>query len=206
LREEVLGRRGALDAPSRVRLSRSIVAGIVGLEAYRRSEVVLAYAGFGSEMRTDGFLRHVLDGGKTLVLPRVNREKGTLDLYEVGDPRRDLRPGAWGIREPLPEPGRRVSPDDLAFVLVPGVAFDPTGGRLGYGGGYYDKLLAGRDPARTVLVAGAFEVQMVEEVPLEAHDARVDAIFTERRCCPATGTRARSRVTTKGKGNPALSG
>lgn len=184
LREKILRKRGSLDAGYRLHLSRAIVARIVELEAYRRSGTVLAYASFGSEPRTDDFLRHTLDSGKTLVLPKTNREEGRLDLYEVRDPARDLRPGTWGIHEPRPDLCRRAVPEDIGFVLVPGVAFDPEGGRLGYGGGFYDRLLAALQAERPALVAAAFEVQMVKEVPLEEHDARVSAIITERRQYP----------------------
>jgi len=196
LREKILRKRGALDAGSRAAISRSIVARVVELETYRRSEVVMAYASFGSEPRTDDFLRHILDEGKTLVLPRVDRAKGLLDLYEVKDPARELRPGAWGIHEPQPDLCRRANPDDLDFVLFPGVAFDPQGGRLGYAGGYYDRLLACNDAESPVLVAGAFEAQMVEQVPLEAHDVRVGTIVTEKRYYySASQENMRSRLT-----------
>jgi 5-formyltetrahydrofolate cyclo-ligase len=66
-------------------------------------------------------------------------------------------------------------------VIVPGVAFDPRGGRLGYGGGYYDRLLADCWKSCPLLVAGAFEIQVVEEVPVEEHDALINLIITERK-------------------------
>ena len=168
-----------MDANRRSALSQVIVQEIIGLDAYDQSSTIMAYASFGSELQTDGFLRHVLAGGKTLVLPRVNRVKRRLDLYVVKDLDLDLEPGTWGIREPKPNRCAPVGSDVIAFVLVPGVAFDVRGRRLGYGGGFYDKLLAGPWSTRPSLVAGAFEAQIVEEIPLDTHDVVVDIVITE---------------------------
>lgn len=164
--------------------SRSIVEKVTALEAYRRAGVVMAYAGIGSEVGTDTFLRSVLRGGKTLVLPRVNRAAKALELYEVGDLARDLEPGVWGIPEPRPDPGAAVELVAVDFALVPGVAFDRRGGRLGHGAGFYDKLL-GSTERRPLLVAGAFEVQVVERIPVERHDVFLDFVATERSWYPS---------------------
>lgn len=179
LRKTILARRDAMDAGARDDLSLSIFEEILHLDCYRRSGVVLAYVGFGSELQTDAFVRRVLDDGKVLLLPRVNRDERRLELYEVKDPAKDLKAGTWGIREPNPERCLRAEADSIDFALVPGAAFDPRGARLGYGGGFYDKLLAGCSEPRPSLVAAAFEFQVVDEVPLEEHDVRVDLIVTE---------------------------
>lgn len=179
LRKTVLGRRDAMDAGIRTALSRAIVRDLFDLAAYRRSGTVMAYVGFGSELQTDEFVFHTLEQGKTLLLPRVNGRKRGLDIYEVRDPVRDLEVGTWGIREPRPDRCARVDPDIIDFVLVPGLAFDARGGRLGYGGGFYDRLLASILSSRTWLVAGAFESQRVERLPLDEHDVPMDVVVTE---------------------------
>jgi len=97
----------------------------------------------------------------------------------VQDLRHDVAPGVWGIREPVVE--RCIKEDALGtvgFILLPGVAFTREGGRLGYGGGFYDKLLA-RIPHRPALVAGAFALQVVQEIPLESTDRKVEWLVTE---------------------------
>ncbi len=180
LRQMVLARRDAVDAATRAALSQAILRKIAGLPAYREARAVLAYAGFGSELQTSGFLRHVLDEGKALLLPRVNRKEKLLEVYEVVDPERDLQAGTWGISEPAPERCSVADPLDADFVLVPGVAFDARGGRLGYGAGFYDRLISTGLPPRAWLVAGAFEAQMVEEVPMDDNDVPVDAVVTEK--------------------------
>ena len=179
LRQTILARRDAMDASTRDALSRAIFEEIVGLDCYRSSGVVLAYVGFGSELQTEAFVRRVLDDRKVLLLPRVNRGGRRLDLHEVKDPVQDLKAGTWGIREPNPDLCPRVEPESIGFGLVPGVAFDVRGARLGYGGGFYDKLLAGCSGPGPFLVAAAFGLQMVDEVPLEEHDVRMNLIVTE---------------------------
>ncbi len=188
LRVAVLSRREALPEGERASLSRRILAEILDLPSYGRSGVVLAYASFGSELTTDEFLRRVLEDGKVLLLPRVERDG--LGLYEVRDVARDLAPGTWGIREPRPDLCSVTDPGRTDFALIPGIAFDRTGRRLGYGGGFYDRLLAGGRPGRPLLVSGAFEVQMVDEVPVDPHDAPVDAVMTEKGIYPRNGRSA----------------
>ena len=178
LRRVVLLRRAALPEGERALLSGRIVATILGLPTYQNADVVLAYASFGTELQTDELLRRVLNDGKVLVLPRV--EGGGLGLYEVRDLAMDLAPGTWGIREPEPDRCPAVDRGGVGFALIPGLAFDRGGRRLGYGGGFYDRLLAGGLSDGTPLVSGAFEVQILDEVPTDPHDAPVDAVVTER--------------------------
>ena len=180
LRRRMLGRRDVMDTRTRAALSRARVRDIVETSVYRRSNTVMAYASFGSELQTDEFVRHVLDQGKILLLPKVNRQRELLEIYRVRDPVQDLRVGTWGIREPRPDRCTRVEPAIIDFVLVPGLAFDRRGGRLGYGGGFYDKLLADSLSPCAWLVAGAFESQMVEKVPVDEHDMPMDVVVTER--------------------------
>ncbi len=180
LRRAVLARREAIPAARRAEFSAAIFATIVGLEAFQRARTVLAYCSFGSEPATEPFLHAVLAGGQVLALPRVCRETRALAVHRVTDPPRELRPGVWGIREPDPAACAPVPLGAVDFVLVPGVAFDARGGRIGYGGGYYDRLLRGLAEG-VPLVAAAFEVQLVDEVPMEPHDRRIDRVVTERR-------------------------
>ncbi|MBL8527682.1 MAG: 5-formyltetrahydrofolate cyclo-ligase [Burkholderiales bacterium] len=169
-------RREALSPPVRAAFSRRITDTLIALPEYRRASVVLAYMSMGAEFETAAFVRRVLADGKTLVLPRVNREAKRLNLFVVGDLDRDLAPGVWEIREPVPDRCAAAVERDIEFALVPGLAFDERGGRLGYGGGFYDRLLAGLQAVR---VTAAFSVQVVEAVPMSEHDQYVDLIVTE---------------------------
>jgi 5-formyltetrahydrofolate cyclo-ligase len=114
--------------------------------------------------------------GARMALPRI--EGDGLVFYRVTEPARDLCMGQFGAREPFASDERRVLPSEAATVLVPGLGFDARGGRLGRGGGFYDRFLATPGlAARRIGVC--FACQLVERVPLEAHDARMDAIVTE---------------------------
>jgi 5-formyltetrahydrofolate cyclo-ligase len=180
LRQRVLARRDALAPERRASLSAAIFQAIRALPAFATARSVLGYSSFGSEPVTAPFLEAVLDGGKTLVLPRVDRASRRLALHRVTAPGAELRPGVWGILEPDPARCPPAALEAVDFVLVPGVVFDVEGGRIGYGAGYYDRLL-GECAAGTALVAAAFELQVVEAVPMAEHDRRVDRVVTEHR-------------------------
>jgi len=184
IRRRVLAARDALDRDTRIRLSAAIFAKIADLDAFRRAATVAAYSSFGSEPVTAPFLETVLALDKALVLPRIRRETRRLDLHRVRDLDSELEPGVWGIREPNPATCPPVPLRAIDFLLVPGVAFDIRGGRMGYGGGYYDRLMAECDHG-PALIAAAFEVQIVAEVPMGPGDRRVDRVITERCAYPA---------------------
>jgi 5-formyltetrahydrofolate cyclo-ligase len=182
----VLGRRDALAPAARRRLSADITARILSMPAWREAQTILAYSSFGSEFATSAFIGAVLESGRTLVLPRVNRESRRLDLFRVADPQRQLVAGSWGIAEPDPLVCAPVNPAAVHLVLAPGVAFDRRGARIGYGGGYYDRLFEacfalGRRPR---LLAPTFACQIVDAVPAEPHDVPVDHVVTEDGCFP----------------------
>ena len=178
LRQTILARRDAANVASRNSNSQTITQKLRALPAYRTANVVAAYASFGSEIDTSEFLAGILTEGKQLLLPRINHAQRILELRHVTDPRMDLVAGVWGIREPAKH-CPMVSVTRVEFMLVPGVAFTPSGARLGYGGGFYDRLLASLD-RRVVRIAAAFELQMVDQLPEGPHDERVDKVVTEK--------------------------
>jgi 5-formyltetrahydrofolate cyclo-ligase len=183
LRRSVLARRDALAPERRLSLSAAIFQTILALPAFASARQVLAYSSFGSEPATAPFLEAVLGAGKALVLPRIDRANRRLALHRVTDLATGLRPGVWGIREPDPARCPPVAVETVDFALVPGVVFDVEGGRIGYGAGYYDRLLAGC-AGGTALVAAAFQLQVVDAVPMAEHDRRVDLVVTEQRLYP----------------------
>lgn len=178
LRKSIIARRDALHEAKRRAMSAVITRKITGLCAYREAQSVLAYMNFGSEFDTGEFVINVLQAGKTLILPRLNAERSGLDLYRVTDLEIELEIGVWGIREPRSGCALIRDFDRIDFILVPGVAFSQDGGRLGYGGGFYDRLLVNKR-ANALALAAAFSAQMVEAVPLDANDIAVDLIVTE---------------------------
>jgi 5,10-methenyltetrahydrofolate synthetase len=178
LRQAILARRDVADVASRSRDSHTITQKLCALPAYRAANFVAAYASFGSELDTSEFIARILTDGKQLLLPRINRAQRALELRQVVDLGADLVAGVWGIREPA-ERCPILSLTSVEFILVPGVAFTPSGARLGYGGGFYDRLLASFD-RRVARIAAAFDLQMVDKLPEGPHDQRVDRVVTEK--------------------------
>lgn len=180
LRKTILAQREQLSAGIRAAHGAAITARLLQLPEYREANAVLGYMNFGSEFASELWVERALADGKRLALPKVNHHTNHLDLYWVGDPENQLAAGLWGIREPVVERcAKLAAPDEVEFALLPGVAFTRSGARLGYGGGYYDKLLAGM-AQRPALVAAAFALQVVESLPQETYDIKVDRIVTER--------------------------
>lgn len=178
IRKQVLARRDALDEAERNSLSECITARLLELNAYRKAGCVMAYVGFGSEFGTARFVAGTLSQGKTLVLPRVEPGNRALKLYAVQDPERQLEAGVWGIRQPRADQCVEVAASRVEFVLVPGVAFTRRCERLGYGGGFYDRFICSLAP-RPALVAAAFALQVLPELPISESDQRVDLVMTE---------------------------
>jgi len=135
---------------------------------------VVGYAAFGSEVSVDPSLRRLLQAGVTVCLPWV--EGDDLGISAVAD-LADLAPGWRGVREPPPATRRPLRPVRVDAFVVPGVAFDPSGNRLGYGGGHFDRLLA-RARRGAVVIGVALDEQVVARVPREPHDRPVDVVVT----------------------------
>lgn len=179
LRQRIIADREKLPTPERMHLSRAVIGSICNLPAYRQAKTVLGYLNFGAELAAEVWVQQALADGKQVLLPRANKASRHLDLYRVHDLRHDVAPGLWGIREPIIERCQRFDAiGDLDFILLPGVAFTREGARLGYGGGFYDKLLA-HLPHQPALVAGAFALQVAQEIPQEDTDRKVEWLVTE---------------------------
>lgn len=181
MRRLVLSRRTRLDESDRAAASTRVAQTVAATPEVIGAAAVLGFASFGTELPTDPTMEALLAAGKRLLLPYVDgRRLCAADVSSV----EELAPGYRGIREPVVrEP---VDLDVAQAVLVPGVAFDATGGRLGYGGGFYDGLLA--DVPRSVPRIGlCFDIQVVEEVPVGDGDERVDLVITELRAIRCDG-------------------
>jgi 5-formyltetrahydrofolate cyclo-ligase len=177
LRDHVKVVRDAMPIERRLEWSDVIAEKIIRRSDFTSATCVLAYNSFGSELETESLLTSVLTT-KRLVFPRINRNTRKLDLYEICDLRTQLTAGPWGIREPRVDVCRKVHLDEVDFIVVPGLAFSARGDRLGYGGGYYDRLLANCRP-QTKRVAGAFSIQVFDSIPVDDHDIAVDEVVTE---------------------------
>lgn len=177
LRSAMLAARAAVPGEQRAAASAAVRRRLEDLPELRAARAVLAYAAFGAEVDLDPWLQTLLAAGTGVFLPWV--EGPRLGIARVCDLEADLVPAWRGVREPRAIGRRPARPDRLDAVVIPGVAFDRSGCRLGYGGGHFDRLLAMLRPG-TPAVGVAFEIQIVPGVPTAAHDRPVDVVVTER--------------------------
>lgn len=179
LRREMTARRDAIPAAELTRIAAALTAQLRTLPEYANAKSVLATMAIGSEWSTRAFLDRARADGKAVVLPRLTPPPRRLALHRVADLDRHLVPGVWDIPEPDPDRCPAATLDEVDFAVVPALAIDRACYRLGYGAGYFDKLLAGRGarPFCVTAIAAAF---VVDAVPHEGHDQRVDAVVCEQ--------------------------
>src|SRR5207244_11791771 len=183
LRREALARRDALSPAERARAAEMIAARAVPL-AVVTGTIVSGFAPMKSEINPLPLMRKLSDAGARLALPVVAGKGKPLIMraWVFGEP---LGSGVWGIREPKPE-AAEVEPD---ILIVPLLAFDRGGHRIGYGAGYYDMTIAALRAKKPIVAVGiAFAAQEIETVPITPRDARLDLVLTEREVidCRAT--------------------
>jgi 5-formyltetrahydrofolate cyclo-ligase len=184
IRRSVLAARDALGEAERGARSTAIHDRFLALPDMGRARTVMLYSSFGSEVATGPLIDRLRDLGTIIVLPRI-RDRQDLEavVYEPGDP---LQETSFGAREPAD--GAIVDPGSIDVVVPPGVAFDRSGRRVGYGGGFYDRFLPMLGPVAP-RIALAFDVQLVDELPAGGFDLPVDVVVTESRvlrCRPGT--------------------
>jgi len=179
LRKETLSRRSGLPEADRSAKSAEIVKKIKSMPSYQQARTVMLYLDFRGEVETTALVEDTLAAGKRVVVPVCNPDK-TITPTELKDLRLDLTIGTWGIREPMPDRCQPVDPLEIDLVLVPGVAFDSKGNRLGYGAGYYDRFVLRLRP-NVPLVALAFELQILPELQPDPHDRPMNMVVTEDR-------------------------
>lgn len=156
---------------------------MLNLPAFQAAHFVLFYSSFKSEVDTRALMRSSFELGKRVAAPKVYGERNELLLYEILN-MEDLVKGYLGIGEPIVSAETLRDVRDMDLIIVPGVAFDEQCSRLGYGKGFYDKLLRlKRSPA----IALAYEEQIVEAIPSEPHDIRMDGIITDMRILRCRG-------------------
>jgi len=187
LREQALQRRDAMAGAPRLAADEALRARLVALPAVAAAATILCFASFRSEIDTMPLIDWCLEHGIAVALPRIIGPRH-MEAFAVTDPKSDLLPGRHDIPEPR-EGLALVDPAVIDVVIVPGSAFDREGGRMGYGGGFYDAFLRRLRPDARRIGIG-FEAQLVERVPREAHDLCVDLVVTESRaietaCRPA---------------------
>ncbi len=177
IRQRILAARNL--EPDKDGKSAIICARVEALPEFQSARRVQFYVDVRSEVRTRPLLGRALEAGKKVIVPCCVDDN--LELFHL-EKMEELEPGCFGILEPRNDlrglPARKFDVGNVDLILVPGVAFDRRGGRMGHGRGFYDRLLRRARP-QTPLIALAFECQLVEAVPMEEHDLHVDKVVTE---------------------------
>jgi len=180
LRQRVLGARDGLSAEDRHGKSISVMRNFWSLPGTEQWTTLFIYVNFRSEVETLELIRRSLGQGMRVAVPLVDASAVRMIPLLIKDPEHDLVPGYYNIPEPDPARCKRVESSEIDAAVIPGSVFDIQGGRLGYGGGYYDRFLV-NDAPQAKRIGLAFELQVVDKVPVEPHDQPLDILITEKR-------------------------
>lgn len=176
IRKVMTEKRDKISVSEKAHYDQSIFEKLKCSSFYENSKTVFIYVSFRSEVDTIRIINDLLSNGKTVCVPKVNRDKKEMEAYRINSIE-DLQKGYFGILEPRAS-CKKVENTDIDLVLMPGLAFDRTGGRVGYGGGFYDRFLKTVNPG-TLKIALAYHFQVLDEVPMEPCDIKIDGILTD---------------------------
>ena len=179
IRKDALKKRRALSDREVREKSLLIKERLFELKEFKKAGLIMFYASFRNEVRTEEMIEEAMALGKKIAFPVTTPEK-EMRAYLVFNLKKDLCPGAFGILEPKAISDREVHIKEIDMIIVPGVAFDRRGGRIGFGQGFYDRFLRSISP-RPFCAGLGFEMQVLESLPLSIHDERLDAVITEKR-------------------------
>ncbi|HEY5575510.1 MAG TPA: 5-formyltetrahydrofolate cyclo-ligase [Clostridiaceae bacterium] len=175
LRKKMLEMRDQQKPADRALWDDIIYNKFTGSEYYRDASVIFIFVSFRSEVDTHRIIRKALEDGKVVGVPRVLSKKEGIKVFRI-DSMSDLETGYFGVLEPK-EGCPEIPAEDIELIVMPGAAFDREGGRIGYGGGFYDRYLA--EAGRAVgKIALAYRFQVMDKVPMDENDMRVDSIIT----------------------------
>jgi 5-formyltetrahydrofolate cyclo-ligase len=180
LRKSILAQRDMMIEADRREKSLKIVERLWQLEEVENAMSIFMYVNFRSEVETEEFIRQCLARGKEVTVPYTDVKEKALLPIRITDFDKDLSPGYCLIPEPDPDRAAEILAETIDIVIIPGSVFDTSGGRLGYGGGYYDRFLV-NDAPQAKRIGLAFELQVVEKVPMLPHDQFLNILITEKR-------------------------
>ena len=177
VRKMMIRRRNDLTVNEVDSLSRKIEENLFSCKDFLNRDYVLYYLSFGKEVRTDSMIEHSLRIGKAVYVTRIIKNKNKLEVCEIKNLKTGFELNDFGIREPLGVPAAPSNKIDA--IIVPGLAFDFSGGRIGFGGGYYDKLFV-ELPGNSLWLGVAYNFQLVDFLYQDVWDKKVQKIFTEK--------------------------
>jgi 5-formyltetrahydrofolate cyclo-ligase len=180
IRKEIAAAIGRLSVDELAEKTSLIENRLFDFANFLEAKIALMYIENPNEVKSAEIIRRTFDQNKIVVLPLVKTDTKKFKLFKIDDFAKDLKPGQNGILQPNPAKCRTVPIDCIDIAIIPGVAFDEKGGRVGSGDGYYDRLIP-HLPVTTRKVALALDYQIIPQVPIESHDKHVDIIITDKR-------------------------
>ncbi|KHD36336.1 5-formyltetrahydrofolate cyclo-ligase [Clostridium acetobutylicum] len=178
IRKKIIEYRETIDVDERKMWDEEIFNSLIHSQLYKSSNIIFSFVSFKSEVDTHKIINHAISNGKTICVPKINSKQEGIKIYKI-DNFSQLKKGYFGILEPI-ESCPAVDSYDLDLILMPGVAFDRHGGRLGYGAAFYDRFLSNMSK-QVFKLALAYHFQVMDSVPMSEHDVRIDGIITEQK-------------------------
>ncbi|MEG2738452.1 5-formyltetrahydrofolate cyclo-ligase [Clostridium sp.] len=176
LRKEMIKRRNEINNVEKIKMDNKIIETFINTIEYKKCKQIFIYIGFGSEINTKKLIEHALEDGKEVYVPKVIKK----DMVFIRiDNLENLVTSNYGILEPIGDKSD-FDVDKLGIVIMPGVVFDKQGNRIGYGGGYYDKFF-NNNSINARKIALVYDFQIINAIPSEEHDIKVDSIMTEEK-------------------------
>jgi 5-formyltetrahydrofolate cyclo-ligase len=180
IRKDIAKVINGVSEKQRAERTKAIESRLFGFANFLEARIVLLYIDGDYEVRTKTILKRAYDFNKIVVLPAFDAERLKVTTLKVDHPDKDLSTGPRGVAQPNPARCKPVPLQKIDIAIIPGLAFDEKGARIGSGRGYYDRFIPDLPPT-TRKVALAFEEQIVPQVPTESHDKHVDIIITDKR-------------------------
>jgi 5-formyltetrahydrofolate cyclo-ligase len=180
VRESILEKIDSMSEDLYLKKERDVCNRLFELANFMEAKVVLLYFSRKGEVNSKKIIKKALDLGKIVVIPVVNNDKFNIQLMKITDPEKDMIIDEDNIPQPDINKCKKVPMKSIDIAVIPGLAFDEKGGRVGVGDGYYDRLIP-KLPATTRAVALALEEQIVSQVSMDSHDKYVDIIVTGKR-------------------------
>lgn len=182
IRDRMKERRNNLSNTEIILYSKSIQDQLFSLELYKKNSCIFSFVSFGSEVNTHEIIRKAWEEQKKVYAPRV--EGRNMDFYRIEDFDHFIK-SKFGVLEPVKEEEKRFqglkTETELLLLLLPGLAFDHSGNRIGYGAGYYDRYLNEHGKDLFYKIAIAYDFQVMDQVEAEEHDVKADMILTPTR-------------------------
>jgi 5-formyltetrahydrofolate cyclo-ligase len=177
IRKKIIEYRDSIDSNVRKQWDENIFNKLINSELYKKAHTIFSFVSFKSEVDTHNIIKHAIKNGKTICVPKIESKQKGIEIFKIRD-FTQLKKGYFDILEP-DETCPAADSSEIDLILMPGVAFDKLGGRIGYGAGFYDRFLSNMKK-RADKIALAYDFQLLDSIPMDEHDVSIDGIITEK--------------------------